>query len=395
MKHYKWQGTNRFGDDLKGEMWAKNPMALSQSLQRQSILIKKIERDRSFNMQEMKQSDIALLLRQLTTLLSSGLTLTQTLSIIQHQHKKYKMIRMIEELKHDLESGLTVTETFKKHSNQWGDFACHLIEIGEKSGTLTQLFEKIATYLETNLKNKKKIKEVLRYPTLVLCLSVLMTIGLFILVIPQFERLFNEFNASLPLPTQAVILISKGLCAFGPQLLLILIGGYCGFQRLCQFFPKLKRKRDQFFLKVPVVKELIQQTTLARFHEMLAVTFSAGYPLIDGIKCIAQATPNQLYSTAIYQMSQLISQGYTLQAAMKETKLFPSLTSQMITVGEESGTLGTILFKMGIYYHDQSVQTIKRLEHYLEPLIMITLGFLIGGMVISMYLPILTLGMVI
>ncbi|MDA9272193.1 type II secretion system F family protein [bacterium] len=396
MNNYKWYGINRYGKPSQGIISAHNLHDAKCDLRKLDIIARKITKKRTFVLnwpaKKIQTADITLFSRQLTTLITTGITLIQSLTIIHQSQKNQHMQALLSAIILDLEAGLTLSEALKKHPSQFQALFCNLIAIGEESGTLDKMMNKIATHNEQMMAIIQKVKQALMYPLVLLIIAGIVTTGLLIGVVPQFEALFSNFNATLPAPTRAIIYLSTWLTSYGYLLISLFISLLYGVYSGRKHSPTVIHFVDQLMLKLPIIGHMLQHAILARFSSTLAITFAAGLPLVEALKSVAKITGNSLYAHATLQLSHDISNGSSMQMALQKTNLFPNLVIAMITIGEESGTLDCMLEKIADYYKDRLTQSINTLNHLLEPLIMALLGLVMGGLIIAMYLPLLKMG---
>lgn len=395
MHNYTWHGINRLGEKMQGEMRAQNRHEVRAFLRKQGIITRKISKQFYWQKQRIKPTDITRFSRQITSLLTAGITLIQTLNIIQQNEQHVTLKKLIRMLIQDIQTGLMFHEALKKYPSLFSSLFCNLIAIGEQSGTLDKIINKIAIYNEQRLIHKQKLKQTLTYPLIVLIIAICITIGLLYWVVPQFNILYTNMNTPLPLPTRILIHLSQWINAYGLITSFSLISVYIFIYQRLKHVLKFRLWKDKWLLSLPYLGNLLQQTILARFTSTLYITYTAGVPLIDALLHIINIADNILYIQATKQISQDISNGHALHIAINNTGIFPSLLIQTIAIGEVSGNLDHMLLHMANYYDDQVNYTITSLNHLLEPLIMALLGLIIGGMVMSMYLPLLNIGSVI
>ena len=394
---FLWEGKDKKGNRLKGRGLAKDELELRADLRRQGIAASRIRKERQWLKGEGKVNaeDIAIFSRQLATMLTAGIPMVQSFEIIGVGHDKPAMQKLVLSIKQDIETGNALNQALAKHPLYFDDLFVNLVEAGEHAGALETVLEKIATYKEKTEALKKKIKKALFYPAAVLAVAVIVTVILLLFVIPQFESLFQGFGADLPAFTAFVIAMSRWMQAKG-WLLLFIVGG-AAF--IFSYFYKRSRRMRQFIdkmsLQVPVIGPILKKAAIARFARTLATMFGAGVPLVEAMKSVSGATGNIVYQDAVLRMRDEISTGMRMQRAMENTGLFPNMVVQMIAVGEESESLDEMAAKVADFYEADVDAAVDGLSSLLEPLIMVILGVLVGGLVIAMYLPIFKLGAVI
>jgi type IV pilus assembly protein PilC len=394
---FLWEGKDRKGNRIKGRGLARDEAELRGDLRRQGIAVAKVRKERHLFKSEgkVKAEDIALFSRQLSTMLTAGIPMVQAFEIIGVGHEKPAMQKLVLAIKTDIETGNALHVALAKHPLQFDDLYVNLVEAGEHAGALETVLDKIATYQEKTEALKKKIRKALFYPAAVLAVAVIVTVILLLFVIPQFESLFQGFGADLPAFTQMVIGMSRWMQSKG-WLLLIMVG--VGGVVFAYFYKRSRPMRqwiDRMSLGVPVLGPILRKAAIARFARTLATMFGAGVPLVEAMKSVAGATGNIIYQDAVLRMRDEIATGMRMQRAMENTALFPNMVVQMIAVGEESGSLDSMAAKVADFYEADVDAAVDGLSSLLEPLIMVVLGTLVGGLVIAMYLPIFKLGAVI
>jgi type IV pilus assembly protein PilC len=394
---FAWEGRDRKGNRVSGKLLATNRHAAWLDLQRQGIVPSAIKRPTTVlsRGKGITTEDLAIFYRQLATMLSSGIPLVQGLGIVGAGHDKPAMQELILDIRSQIESGLTLHEALAKHPLHFDSLAVNLVEAGEQAGALESLLDKIATYKEKTEAVKKKIKKALFYPTAVLCVAVIVTIILLIFVIPQFESLFKGFGADLPWFTQMVVNLSRFVQDSGLYILVVVVAAFWAFFYFKKRSKPMQQAIDRLMLKLPVVGPIMVKASIARYARTLATTFAAGVPLVEAMTSVSGATGNIVYEQAVLKMRDEIATGQRLQRAMEDTKLFPNMVTQMIAVGEESGSLDQMAAKVADFYELEVDTAVDAMSSLLEPLIMAILGVLVGGLVIAMYLPIFKLGSVV
>ena len=394
---FLWEGKDRKGNRVKGRGLAKDEMEMRADLRKQGIAASRIRKERQLfkGQGKIKSEDIAIFSRQLATMLSAGIPMVQAFEIIGVCHDKPAMQKLLLSIKNDIETGNTLHQSLAKHPLYFDDLFVNLVEAGEHAGALETVLDKIATYKEKTEALKKKIKKAMFYPAAVIAVAIIVTVILLLFVIPQFEALFKGFGADLPAFTQVVIGMSRWMQDHGWKLLILLIIGGFTFGYFYKRSRKMRQVLDKASLQIPVVGPILRKAAIARFARTLATMFSAGVPLVEAMKSVAGATGNIVYQDAVLKMRDEIATGLRMQRAMENTGLFPNMVVQMISVGEESGSLDEMASKVADFYEADVDAAVDGLSSLLEPLIMVILGVVIGGMVIAMYLPIFKLGAVI
>ena len=392
-----WEGTDRKGNRLKGRSLAVNENEVRAELRRQGVIPVRIKKERKLlgGGKKITPLDIAVFSRQLATMLTAGIPLVQAFEIVGVGHDKPAMQKLILAIKADIESGTALHEALKKQPLYFDDLYVNLVEAGEQAGALESLLDKVATYKEKTEALKKKIKKALFYPAAVLAVAVIVTLILLIFVIPQFEALFKGFGADLPAFTRMVIGLSRFVQDNGWWLAAIVGGAVFAFGYFHKRSRPMRHVIDRMMLKIPVLGPILVKAAIARYARTLSTMFSAGVPLVEAMESVAGATGNIVYEQAVLRMRDEVSTGMRLQRAMENTGLFPNMVNQMIAVGEESGSLDEMAAKVADFYELEVDSAVDALSSLLEPLIMVILGVLVGGLVIAMYLPIFKLGAVI
>jgi type IV pilus assembly protein PilC len=393
---FAWEGRDKRGARIKGKSLAPDENSLRAELRRQGIAPSRIRKQRDGRRGgKVDAGDIAVFARQLATMLAAGIPMVQAFEIVGNGNEKASMQRLILDIKADVEGGTSLHEALGKHPLYFDDLFVNLVEAGEQAGALETLLDKVATYKEKTEALKKKVKKALFYPAAVLVVAVIVTVVLLLFVIPQFEALYKGFGADLPAFTQMVIGLSRFVQQDGIYIAIVLGGmGWSFF-----YFKKRSRAMRQFLdrlvLKFPVIGPILNKSCIARYARTLSTMFAAGVPLVEALESVAGATGNIVYETAVLRMRDEVSTGQRLQRAMEATGLFPNMVNQMIAVGEESGSLDEMSAKVATFYEAEVDNAVDAMSSLMEPLIMVVLGVLVGGLVIAMYLPIFKLGSVV
>jgi len=389
-----WEGTDRKGNRLKGRSLAVNENEVRAELRRQGVVPVRIRKERKLfsSGKKITPLDIAMFSRQLATMLAAGIPLVQAFEIVGVGHEKPSMQKLILDIKADIESGTSLHEALAKHPLYFDDLYVNLVEAGEQAGALENLLDKVATYKEKTEALKKKIKKALFYPAAVLAVAVIVTLILLIFVIPQFEALFQGFGADLPAFTRMVIGLSQFVQDKGWMIALVMGGGVFAFSYFHKRSRAMRHLIDRTLLRIPVLGPILTKAAIARFARTLSTMFAAGVPLVEAMESVAGATGNIVYEQATLRMKDEVATGLRLQRAMENSGLFPNMVIQMIAVGEESGSLDEMAAKVADFYELEVDTAVDSMASLLEPLIMVILGILVGGLVVAMYLPIFKLG---
>lgn len=396
---YQYEGVNRAGEKTHGVIEARSLALAKADLRNQGILTKKVMKKRQpfFDRKNKKisQADITVFSRQLATMIESGIPLVQSFDIVAKGQSNKRMEELITTIKNDVETGLTLAESMGKHPDYFNDLFCNLVDAGEKSGSLDIMLDKVASYKEKMETIKKKIKKALTYPMAVLAIAFLVTAGLLIYVVPQFQSLFEGFGADLPAMTLFVITLSKFFQSYWYLIFGILGGAIYGFIYAKNHSDQFAHNVDRYLLKFPVIGVILEKAAIARFARTLSITFAAGLPLVDALKSVSGATGNILFANATNKIREEVSTGQQMKVAMENTHMFPNMVVQMIAIGEESGALEQMLGKVADFYEEEVDNAVDSLSSLLEPMIMAILGILVGGLVVAMYMPIFKLGSVV
>ncbi|NNM60604.1 MAG: type II secretion system F family protein [Steroidobacteraceae bacterium] len=394
---FLWEGKDKRGNKVRGRALAASEAALRADLRRQGVAPTRVktQRARAFSGGKPSAEDIAVFSRQLATMMAAGIPMVQSLEIVGNGHEKPAMQKLILDIKANIEGGSTLHESIAKHPLYFDDLFVNLVEAGEQAGALETLLDKIATYKEKTEALKKKIKKALFYPTAVMAVAIIVMVILLIFVIPQFESLFKGFGADLPAFTQMVVNLSHFVQHNGWWILVLAGGAIYTFIYFKKRSRNMRRALDRMLLHVPVIGPIMVKAAIARFARTLSTMFAAGVPLVEAMQSVAGATGNIVYEEATLRMKDEVATGQRLQRAMDNTGLFPNMVVQMIAVGEESGSLDQMSSKVAEFYETEVDAAVDGMSSLLEPLIMVVLGVLVGGMVIAMYLPIFKLGQVV
>jgi type IV pilus assembly protein PilC len=393
---FAWEGRDKRGARIKGKSLAPDEQTLRAELRRQGVAPSRIRKQRQGRKGgKVNAGDIAIFARQLATMLAAGIPLVQAFEIVGNGNDKPAMQKLILDIKMDVEGGTSLHESLAKQPLYFDDLFVNLVEAGEQAGALESLLDKVATYKEKTEALKKKVKKALFYPAAVLAVAVLVTIVLLVFVIPQFEALYKGFGADLPAFTQFVIGISKFVQHDGIFLGIVVAGIFFAFFYFKKRSRALREFLDRLMLKFPIIGPILNKAAIARYARTLSTMFSAGVPLVEALQSVAGATGNIVYEKAVLRMKDEVSTGQRLQRAMESTGLFPNMVNQMIAVGEESGSLDEMSGKVATFYEAEVDNAVDAMSSLLEPLIMLVLGVLVGGLVIAMYLPIFKLASVV
>ncbi len=395
---FKWEGKDRKGVKLSGEIQGSNQALIKAQLRKQGILVTKIHKKSSLfgpRAKKIKPLDIAFFTRQLATMMASGVPIVQAFEIIAEGTANPNFAKLINEIKTDVASGNTLAASLAKHPQYFDELFCNLVESGEQSGRLESLLDRIATYKEKTEALKAKIKKAMTYPIAVVVVAVIVTAILLLKVVPQFKEVFANFGADLPSFTLMVIGLSEWLQSWWFIILIGLIVLGWGYTQVHRRSKPFRDGQDRALLKAPIVGQIIYEAAVARYARTLSTTFAAGVPLVQALDSVAGAAGNVVFYNAVNAIKQDVSAGTQLNFAMRTTNVFPTLAVQMAGIGEESGNLDGMLEKVAGFYEAEVDNKVDNLTTLLEPMIMSVLGVLIGGLIIAMYLPIFQLGSVV
>ncbi len=396
---FTWEGTDRKGNRVKGETRAATIALARADLRRQGITPLKLRKKSTSIFSNRKQKittkDIAVFSRQLATMMSAGVPMVQAFDIVGRGHNNPSMQEMVLSIKGDVEGGTSLTASLRKHPLYFDDLFCNLVEAGEQAGVLETLLDKIATYKEKTESLKGKIKKALFYPVAVIVVAIVITAIIMIFVIPQFKNLFSSFGADLPMFTVVVMNISDFVAAWWWAILAAVVASVFAMSNVWKRSPKFRETLDRMLLKVPVIGAIMHKAALARFCRTTSTMFAAGVPLVEALQSVAGATGSAVYEKAVLIMRDDVATGQSLQLAMRQQGLFPHMVIQMVSIGEESGALDDMLAKVADFYEEEVDNAVDALSSLLEPLIMVVLGTVVGGLVVALYLPIFQLGAVV
>ena len=392
---FEWEGKDKNGKPVRGEMRAGGEAMVSASLRRQGVMVNKVKKRRMSGGKAIKQKDIAVFTRQLSTMMRAGVPLIQSFDIVARGSTNPKMTRLLTDIRSDVETGTSLSAAFRKHPLYFDALYCNLVEAGEQGGILETLLDRLAIYQEKTMAIKNKIKSALIYPVAVLVVEFVVLTVIMIFVIPAFEDVFKSFGADLPAPTLIVIAMSKFFTSYWYLIFGFIGGGIYFFMQSWRRSVKMQRYMDRLLLRVPVFGELVNKSSVARWTRTLSTMFAAGVPLVEALDSVGGASGNAVFAEATEKIQKDVSTGSALTTSMQATGVFPVMVLQMCAIGEESGSLDAMLGKAAEFYEDEVDEAVKGLSSLMEPFIIVILGTLIGGIVVSMYLPIFKLGQVV
>ncbi len=391
-----WEGLDRNKEKTKGEISARNELVAKIELKRMGYRVTKIKKKSQplfkARQKPITPGDIAIFARQLATMLAAGIALVQALDIVGKGHDNPSMQALLMSIKMDIEGGDSLAEALKRRPLYFDDLFCNLVESGERAGVLESLLGKIATYKEKTESMKKKIKKALTYPIAVVVVAFIVTAILLLFVVPVFEDLFKSFGADLPSFTRMVIDMSKWL----QQWWWVVLGIVIAANYIFSFFKKRSREfnhfLDKLLLQLPVVGLIINKSAIARFSRTLSTMSAAGVPLVEALQSVAGACGNIIYAEAVMKMREEVANGQRLQYAMQQVGIWPNMVQQMVAIGEEAGSIDAMLGKVADFYEEEVDNLVDNLSSLMEPIIMVILGILVGGLIVAMYLPIFKMG---
>ncbi|WP_137821074.1 type II secretion system F family protein [Pseudomonas sp. D(2018)] len=395
---FAWEGTDKKGSKVRGELSGQNPALVKAQLRKQGINPTKVRKKSTSLLnagKKIKPLDIALFTRQLATMMKAGVPLMQSFDIIGEGFEKPAMRRLVNEVKQEVSSGNSLANSLRKKPEYFDELYCNLVDSGEQAGALETLLDRIATYKEKTEALKAKIKKAMNYPIAVVVVAIIVSAILLIKVVPQFQSVFANFGAELPAFTLMVIGISEILQEWW---FIVLLGFFAAGFLVQQAHRKSEKFRDwvdRTVLKLPIVGDILYKSAVARFARTLATTFAAGVPLVDALDSVAGASGNVVFKTAVLKVKSDVSTGMQLNFSMRTTGVFPAMAVQMTAIGEESGALDEMLDKVASFYEAEVDNAVDGLTALMEPMIMAVLGVLVGGLIIAMYLPIFQLGNVV
>jgi len=392
---FLWEGIDRNNRNVRGETKAASEAVVNSNLRRQGIRITKLKRQTFRGGSRVNEKDITFFTRQLATMLKAGVPLLQSFEIVARGHKNPRFARLMMDIKGRVEAGSSLSQAFREHPGQFDALYCNLVSAGETAGMLDGILDRLATYKEKILAIKSKIKSALFYPITVVVVATGVVVVIMIWVIPAFKTVFANFGANLPAPTLVVIAISDFVVAYWWVIAGILVGTFIGLAALHRRSAAFRYLIDRLSLKVPVVGAIIEKATIARWTRTLATMFAAGVPLVESLDAVAGASGNAVFVAGTRRIQTEVSTGTSLTNAMHNTGLFPSMVLQMTQIGEESGSLDGMLSRVADFFEREVDDAVAAMSSLLEPLIIVFLGVVIGGLVVAMYLPIFKLGTVI
>lgn len=392
---YAWEGKDKLGKVVRGELRAGGEAIVNATLRRQGILVTKLKKKTYSSGKKITEKDISLFTRQLSTMMKAGVPLLQSFDIVGKGHANPSVSKLLMDIRADVETGTSLNQAFRKYPLYFDALFCNLVGAGEQAGILEDLLNRLAIYKEKTLAIKGKIKSALTYPIAILSIAFIVTAVIMIWVVPAFKQVFTSFGADLPGPT----LVVMGISDFFVQWWYLIFGGIFGtvyfFFQSWQRSLKMQRFMDRLLLQLPIFGDVIRKATMARWTRTLATMFAAGVPLVEALDSVGGAAGNAVYLDATIKIQTEVTTGTSLTVAMQNSNVFPNMVTQMVSIGEESGSLDAMLGKVADFYEAEVDEAVATLSSLMEPLIMVILGVIIGGLVVAMYLPIFKLGAVV
>ena len=392
---YAWEGKDKSGQSVRGELRAAGEAIVTVTMRRQGVLVTKVKKKNLRSGKKITDKDSSMFTRQLATMMKAGVPLLQSFDIVSKGHANPSMAKLIMDLRSDIETGTSLNNAFRKYPLYFDPLFCNLVGAGEQAGILEDLLTRLAVYKEKTLAMKSKIKSALMYPVSILGIAFIVTAVIMIWVVPAFKSVFSSFGADLPGPTLFVMAVSEFFVAWWWAIFGGLFAGIYFFFQSWQRSAKMQRSMDLLLLKAPIFGQVIRKAAIARWTRTLATMFAAGVPLVEALDSVGGAAGNALYLDATKKIQNEVSTGTSLTMAMQNANVFPPIVTQMVAIGEESGALDSMLSKVAGFFEDEVDEAVAALSSLMEPLIMVILGVLIGGLVVAMYLPIFKLGSVV
>ena len=392
---FEWEGKDRNGKQVRGEIRAAGENQVKASLRRQGVTPTKIKKRRMRSGKSIKPKDLAIFTRQLATMMKAGVPLLQAFDIVGRGNPNPSVTKLLNDIRTDVETGTSLSVAFRKFPLYFDNLYCNLVEAGESAGILDQLLDRLAVYMEKTEAIKSKIKSALMYPVTVLIVAFVVVAVIMIFVIPSFKQVFTSFGGELPAPTLMVIALSEFFIQFWYLIFGGIFGGVYFFMQAWQRNKKMQRVMDRIMLKMPIFGVLVEKSCIARWTRTLSTMFAAGVPLVEALDSVGGAAGNSVFEDATIKIQQEVSTGTALTAAMTNANLFPSMVLQMCAIGEESGSVDHMLGKAADFFEAEVDDMVAGISSLMEPIIIVILGTVIGGIVVAMYLPIFKLGQVV
>lgn len=391
---FAWEGKDKAGRSVQGELRAATLAAAGAQLRRQGVTMARVRRKFGWRKRRITDKDLCLFTRQFATMLKAGLPLLQAFDIVARGHANPAVSRLVHDIQADVETGTSLSQAFHRYPQYFDSLFCHLVSAGEQAGMLEPVLARLATYREKNLALRGKVRSAMFYPAAVLVVAVAVTAILMVWVVPEFKVVFDDFGVELPLPTLLVMALSEFLVDWAPTIAVAVIGASWLLYRAWRRSASFQAATDRLVLRLPLLGAILTKAIVVRWAGTLATMFSAGVPLVESLDSVGGAAGNAVYHEATRRIGAAVRNGTSLATAMQQSKVFPAMAVQMVAIGEESGALDDMLRKVAEFYETEVDAAVASLSSLLEPVIMVVLGTLIGGLVIAMYLPIFQLGSV-
>ncbi len=392
---FEWEGKDKGGKIIRGEVRAAGEAVVRANLRRQGVLVNKVKKRRTSGGGSVKPKDISVFTRQLATMMRAGVPLLQSFDIVARGAANPRVTKLLNDIRSDVETGTSLSQAFRRHPMHFDALYCNLVEAGESAGILESLLDRLATYQEKTLAIKQKIKGALTYPIAVLVVAFAVLAIIMIWVVPSFKQVFTSFGADLPAPTLMVIAMSEFFVSYWWLIFGLLGGGFYFFFQTWKRSVPMQRTMDRFLLKMPVFGDLLYKSAVARWARTLSTMFAAGVPLVEALDSVGGASGNAVFAEATEKIQKEVSTGTSLTVSMQGVNIFPVMMMQLAAIGEESGSLDSMLGKAADIYEEEVDEIVKSLSSLMEPIIIVILGTMIGGIVVAMYLPIFKLGQVV
>jgi type IV pilus assembly protein PilC len=392
---FEWEGKDRNGKLVRGELRAGGEAAVSASMRRQGILVTKVKKRRMSGGRSIGAKDVAIFTRQLSTMMKAGVPLLQAFDIVGRGSPNPRLTRLLNDIRGDVETGTSLSSSFRKHPQYFDALYCNLVEAGEAGGILEELLARLALYQEKTIAIKQKVKSALIYPTAVIVVAFGVLTVIMIFVIPSFKEVFTSFGAELPAPTLVVMAMSDYFIHYWWLIFGLIFGGGYIFIQSWKRSEKMQFFMDGLLLKLPIFGDLVLKSVVARWTRTLSTMFAAGVPLVEALDSVGGTSGNLVFAQATQQIQRDVAAGSALTTAMTSANVFPQMVLQMSAIGEESGALDDMLARAAEFYEEEVDEMVKGLSTLMEPIIIVVLGTLIGGIVVSMYLPIFKIGQVV
>lgn len=385
---FLWEGKDKTGKIVRGEMRAGGETLVQATLRRQGVLVTKVKKRSFRSAGRVTEKDVTLFTRQMATMMKAGVPLLQAFDIVSKGSSNGAVAKLMNDVRSDVETGSALHQAFRKYPQHFDALFCNLVEAGEQAGILDTLLDRLATYREKILAIKGKIKSAMFYPTAVILVALIITAVILIFVIPEFKKVFTSFGADLPGPTLFVIALSDAVVAWWYVIFGAIAAGAVAFVTMWKRSSKLQIGVDRLLLQIPILGDILRKATIARWARTLSTMFAAGVPLVEALDSVGGASGNHIYRLATKQIQNEVSTGTSLTVAMQNANVFPTMVVQMVSIGEESGQLDSMLSKVADFFEQDVDDAVESLSSLIEPVIMVVLGTLIGGLIIAMYLPI-------